>query len=48
MAKKKEQDQLTQWACEAVALGMTYGQYVAKYHPAEPPVERFPKKSRGR
>jgi len=44
---KKEMDQLTQWAVAAEKLGMTYGQYVAKFHPAQPPVERFPKKSKG-
>lgn len=41
---KKETDQLTQWAVEAQRLGMTYGKYVAKYHPEKQPEERFPKK----
>ena len=44
MAKKKErQDQLTQWAIEAERLGMSYGAYVAQYHPETPPAVRFPK-----
>ena len=47
MAKSKEMDQLTQWAVEAQRLGMTYGKYVAKYHPEKQPEERFPKKSKG-
>ena len=44
MAKEKETDQLTQWAVEATRLGMTYGAYVAKYHPKTPPAVRFPKR----
>lgn len=47
VAKNKEMDQLTQWAVEANRLGMTYGQYVAKYHPEKQPEVRFPKKSKG-
>ena len=43
---KKEMDQLTRWALEADALGMRYGDYVAKYHPAQPDPERFPQKHR--
>ena len=43
MAKKKEPDQITKWSMESERLGMTYGQYVAKYHPETPPAVRFPK-----
>lgn len=35
-------DRISQWAAEARALGLSYGQYVAKYHPSNsldsPPV----------
>ena len=30
-------DRLSRWAAEAKALGMRYGDYVAKYHPTLPP-----------
>lgn len=44
---KNEMDQLSRWASEADALGMHYGDYVAKYHPPQPPPERYPQKKKG-
>lgn len=46
MARHKKMDKLSRWACEALALGMRYGDYVAKYHPpgsAPAPVKEKPK-----
>ena len=48
MAKEKETDQLTRWAVEATKRGMTYGAYVAKYHPEVPPAVRFPQRDKFR
>lgn len=42
--KKKELDQITRWSMEAERLGMSYGAYVAQFHPETPPAVRFPKK----
>ena len=46
MANKKELDQLTRRALEANALGMSYGAYVAKFHPPKPKQERYPQRHR--
>ena len=37
MPRHKSPDRLTQCAAEAIALGMSYGQYMAQYHPDSPP-----------
>lgn len=37
-------EQLTEDAVAAWKEGLTYGQYIAKFKPPEPPAERYPKK----
>lgn len=37
-------DKLSLWAAEARRLGMRYGDYVAKYHPAVPDPQRTAKR----
>lgn len=37
-------DKLSLWAAEARRLGMRYGDYVAKYHPAVPEPQQTPKR----
>lgn len=37
-------EQLTEDAVAARKEGLTYGQYIAKFKPPEPPAERYPKK----
>lgn len=38
-------DQLSTDAMEAKRLGLSYGKYIALYHPEKPPVERRSKKN---
>ena len=47
MPRHKSPDRLTQCATEAIALGMSYGQYMAKYHPDSPPRQPGKPKSAG-
>lgn len=36
MARPKKKDRITLWNEEALSMGLSYGKYVAIYHPATP------------
>lgn len=46
MQEGQTMDKLSLWAAEARRLGMRYGDYVAKYHPAVPEPRREEKKQK--
>lgn len=46
MPRHKAPDRLTQCATEAISLGMSYGDYMAKYHPPGSQVRKEPPKPR--